>query len=188
MCSTADDRDEPAEHAADRRCELFVALFARHQPALFAYVLSLVANWADAEDVVQQASVVLWRKFDEFEPGTDFAAWGCRIARFKALNLLRSRGRDRLVFSDELLELIAEEGLEDLDRLEAERRALGQCLERLESEDRRLVQRCHAVGANVRHIAEELGRTPNALYKWLNRLRAALLTCIESRLAAEGWR
>jgi hypothetical protein len=50
------------------RHEEFVALYVRHESAIFSFVLSMVQNTADAEDVVQRASMTMWRCFGQFEP------------------------------------------------------------------------------------------------------------------------
>src|SRR3954471_22737634 len=78
--------------AADEECEQqagFAALLARHHVALMGFVLSLVPSWSDAEDIVQEASALMWRKFGDFEPGTNFLAWACQIARFLVMNHIR---------------------------------------------------------------------------------------------------
>ncbi|MEM7394113.1 MAG: sigma-70 family RNA polymerase sigma factor [Verrucomicrobiota bacterium] len=167
--------------------ESFVRLLAEHESAIFGYILSLLPNWSDAQDVYQETSVVLWRKFSGFDPESSFAAWACTTARFKALNRMKKAGRDRHVFSDELLEYIADEGIEALDRLEAERKALHQCLQSLSKTDRDMVEGCYDPGATMKQFAESIGRTPNSVYKWLNRVREGLLDCIERRLTAEGF-
>jgi RNA polymerase sigma-70 factor (ECF subfamily) len=177
------DSADPGNIADMRRQEEFVLLYTKTSAALFSYILSLLPSWSDAEDVLQQTSLELWRKFREFEPGSDFMAWACRIARYKALTLIRSRRRDRHVFSLELVERIAEEGIAETQRLDAERKALNDCLQKLRASERELLQRCYAVGATIRQVAKEVGRTPNSLYKLINRIREALLHCIEARLA-----
>ncbi len=173
----------PGRDADMRRQEEFVLLYTKTSPALFSYILTLLPNWSDAEDVLQQTSLVLWRKFGEFEPGSDFTAWACRVAHYKALNLMRSRGRDRHVFSPEVVERIAEEGIAEIQRLDAERKALHDCLQKLRPSERELLQRSYAPGTTIRQVAEGIGRSPNSLYKALNRIREALLCCIEVRLA-----
>ncbi len=170
---------------ADQRHEQFVGLFARHQFAIFSYILSLLPNWADAEDVFQQTSIVLWRKFDEFDaegPTSNFVRWGCQIARFKVLNYLKKLGRDRHVFSDRLLGLLAHEGIETAGQLDDERRALNACLGKLQARHRNLLHACYS-GTTIKEVAQRLGRTPNSLYKLLNRIRQRLLRCIEQTLA-----
>lgn len=167
------------------RDELFAALLSRHHLALMGYLLSLVPNWSDAEDLLQQSSVVMWRKFAEFEPDSDFLRWGCQIARFEAMNYLRKRGRDRHVFSSELLEQLAQEGATEGEQIASQRIALEGCLKKLDPRHRKLLGWCYQPKSTVKEIAERLGRTPNSIYKTLNRLRAVLLRCVRNSLAQE---
>ena len=178
--------DDPAHRSLPAVSERFAALLSRHHPALMGYILSLVPNWPDAEDLLQQTSVVMWRKFAEFSEGGDFMSWGCAIARYHSLNYLRKCSRDRHVFSPELLETLADEGVLDAEQLDAERAALHACLQKLDPRSRSLIGRCYQAGATIKGVAECLGRTPNSVYKGLNRIREALLRCIERALAGES--
>jgi RNA polymerase sigma-70 factor (ECF subfamily) len=67
----------------------FLGLYATHAPWLRGYLLCLVPRWADAEEIFQRCTVLLWEKFDQFEPGTDFEAWACNIARAQVRNFDR---------------------------------------------------------------------------------------------------
>ena len=78
----------------------FVQVFQEHYHQLFAYVHTLVRNSADAEDVVQQTSLILWKKFDEYQPESNFFAWACVAARFEAMKFLRRDRRYRAHFSE----------------------------------------------------------------------------------------
>lgn len=93
---------EPDKH------KFFLRLFLQNERRLYAYVLTLVPNRTDADDIFQEVSLVLWDKFDETHPPDDFAAWGCRIAYFKDLDFLNKRGRCRVRFSETMLERIGE--------------------------------------------------------------------------------
>jgi RNA polymerase sigma-70 factor (ECF subfamily) len=169
--------------ASDDAYERFTGLLTKHHAALMGFILSLRPNWADAEDLLQQASVVMWRKFSEFQPGTSFAAWGCQIARFLVLNHVRKIARDPHVFSEELLDVMSREGAEDVDRLQSQRAALTRCVEKLDAKARRILARCYEAGASVKDVADRLGSTPNAVYKALNRIREALLACVRGETA-----
>lgn len=171
--------------SVDRR-EQFVALFVRHEAAIHSFVLTLLPDLDEAEEVMQQASLTMWRKFDQFTPGTSFRNWAFQVAKFTAMNHLTKLRRDRHRFQEDLLELLADRAQERSEQLEAQRKALAYCLEKLPAEDLKMVAGCYREGANIRALAEELGRTANALYKQLNRIRAALLKCVESRLSWEG--
>src|SRR5688572_13107146 len=85
----------------------FVPTFVRHEPVLRAFLRPLVPRLDDLDEVMQQTSIVLLRKYAEFEPGTDFLAWACTIARFEVLTYRRAKARDRHVFSEQLLSLLA---------------------------------------------------------------------------------
>ena len=129
------------------RNEQFVSLFVRNQWALFSYIFSLLPKWSDAEDMFQQTSMILWRKFDQFDqedPQSDFVRWACRIARYEVLNHMKKNRRDRHVFSDVLFDLLAEEGMSEIGQLENERRALAGCLDQLQSGHRLLILQCYA--------------------------------------------
>jgi RNA polymerase sigma-70 factor (ECF subfamily) len=108
------------------------------------------------------------------------------VARFEVLKHRRRIARDRLVFSEELLELLADEGTIEIEERERERRALDHCVERLPAPHRELVRRCYQSGASIKEAAEALGRSATALYKTLHRVRKLLLDCIERRLAEEA--
>jgi RNA polymerase sigma-70 factor (ECF subfamily) len=84
----------------------FVFQLTDWQGRLFGYLMSLLGN---VHDVLQETNLVLWRKIDGFEPGTDFAAWARSVAYFQSLAFLRDRKRDRHIFDDDLLQQIADD-------------------------------------------------------------------------------
>src|SRR4029078_2648600 len=86
------------------RYEEFIQLIGSNQGRVFSYLLTLLSNYSDAEEVMQRTSVVLWRKFDEFEPSGDFARWACGVARFEMMTFLRLQNRERLIFDERVLE------------------------------------------------------------------------------------
>src|SRR5262249_9833930 len=96
---------------------LFLRLFLQNERHLYAYILTFLANGADAAAVLQEASLVMWDKFDEQPPPDDFAAWGCRIAYFKVLDFCKKSQRSRVRFSQAMLERIAETAVEHADAL-----------------------------------------------------------------------
>jgi hypothetical protein len=86
--------------------EEFVRLLNASHRQLLDYLVSLLGNRHDAEDVLQRTSITLWRKFDVFERGTNFAAWAGTVAFYEARNFQRMGARSRLQFGDALMELI----------------------------------------------------------------------------------
>ena len=74
---------------------------------------------------------------------------------------------------------------ERADDLDARRRALDFCLEKLPAEARGIVEGCYASGSTIRSFAEQAGETANKIYKRLNRIRAGLQKCVERQLGLE---
>ncbi|HUT88278.1 MAG TPA: sigma-70 family RNA polymerase sigma factor [Thermoguttaceae bacterium] len=167
------------------KAERFVRLLATCQRRVFLYALGLVSNAADAEEILQETNLVLWRKFDQYQPGTDFARWACRIAHFEVLKFRERRAQQRRLFTSEFIEALAVDSEESLDELDARREALAACLEKLRKNDRQLVLRRYQERATTRSVAEALGRSVQGTRKSLHRIRMALLACIERTLAAE---
>jgi RNA polymerase sigma-70 factor (ECF subfamily) len=170
------------------RSKLFLRLFLQNERRLYAYILTLLPNRADAADVLQEVSLILWDKFDADNPPADFAAWGCRIAYFKILDFCKKQQRSKVVFSQAMLERIAETAVEQAGALQLDERreALGGCIEKLNSKDRDLLSRRFAEGATTRSTADQLGRSADAIYKALAKIRQALFDCITRTLAREG--
>ena len=181
MASIGDNPSQPSGSY-----EAFVALFARHEPGLRSFVRPLVPTWDDMQEIIQQTCLVLWRKYADFESGTDFLSWACTIARFEVLKYRRSKARDPHLFGEELLGLLADEGAAEASRRERERRALDRCIERLQPRQRELIRRCYGGGATIKQVAASLGRSATSLYKFLDRVRLLLLDCIEHVLAEEA--
>ncbi len=63
--------DRPVLTDKDR--EQIVGLITRYQRRLQVYIRSLVPNHADADEVLQEVNLFLWRNADEYRPGSDFA-------------------------------------------------------------------------------------------------------------------
>ena len=166
--------------------ERFTALLVKNQPALMGFIRALVPHTDSAEDVLQKTCLIAWQKFDQFDPETRFSTWACQIALFEAKNYQRRASRDRHVFSDEVLEALADEGVKDSDRLAEEAKALTHCIQSLNEDERSLLTRCYEQGTTVRQVAELLERSANSVYKQLNRIRRRLLSCITLRMQEGG--
>ena len=91
------------------RHDRFLRLFVEHEESLRGFVRALVPTREDAREVMQEVAAVLWRKFDELATPEDFRRWAFGVARFEALAFRRDRARDRHVFGEEVIELLANE-------------------------------------------------------------------------------
>jgi RNA polymerase sigma-70 factor (ECF subfamily) len=164
----------------------YLQLVTRHQPAIYGYIRSL-APGADIEDILQETNLVLWEKSAVFQPGSNFKAFAFRIAHLKTLEALRAeRRRHWLVFDTDLLESIAERQMESDVLADGQQAALRHCLLTLSAEEHQLIRSRYTHRKTVRDIARETGRSEGALQQLYFRLRNALRSCIEQRLAREG--
>lgn len=150
---------------------------------LLRYVMSLLANRHDAEDVMQRASVVMWKRFGTFEPGTDFVAWATTVAFYEVRNFQRLTGRSRLEFDDELMQTLAAERAQHVRRWSARMEALEVCVEKLPPAQRTLVEAIYTQGADVAEVARQQGRAPQTIYNQLSFIRRTLAGCVQRRLA-----
>lgn len=169
----------------DRQHDAFLRLFTSHEPALRAFVRSLVPTSADANDVMQEAAIVLWRKFGDYDPQREFRGWAFGIAKMQVLTWQRDRARDRHLFAEELIERLAGDSAELSDRLEAQREALRTCLGHLPPDQRKLVTAVYASGARANEVAAAMRQSVAAVYKRLHRIRLALVECTRRQLLKE---
>lgn len=163
--------------------EEFVFLLARHERLLGAYVMTMVPHPADADDILQEAKVVMWRHFGKFERGTNFAAWGRKIAFHQVLAFRKRKQRDRLDFSDDFLRVVSEEVERQGDQLERRERALHRCVEKLPPDHREALQLRYHEDLSLEDMAARLGRTVGALYRLLSRVRHVLHDCVTKSIA-----
>jgi RNA polymerase sigma-70 factor (ECF subfamily) len=175
----------PPCEAKNAPAEEFVRLFAANHYRLFAYIMALMHDRADAEEVFQEASLVLWREFERFRPGAEFMPWACAIALNQMRKFWRERRRDKHTFSAAMVEDLAVEALEMQNELEPRRLALTECMKRLPEVDRSVVELYYGAKNTADDVAAKLGKSTHAIYKALTRARQRLFDCIGRRLAAE---
>ncbi len=164
----------------------FIASVTRAQRTLHAFIVSIVRHAADADDVLQETNIVLWRKAMEFDATREFMPWAMRIAQFQSMAHLKTKSRAKLIFDDALLDLVASEAMADHAAADARRIALAGCLRKLPKEHRALIARRYEPGGSVNDMAKERNTAPKALSELLRRVRHDLLLCIERSLAQEG--
>lgn len=177
--------DDPQDASQYPKVERFAQLLATCQRRVFLYALGFVYNATDAEEVLQETNLVLWRKFDQFKQGTDFGSWACRIAYYEVLKFRERRAREERIFSNEFIEAMATTVEDSMDLAESRRDALAKCLAKLTEPDRQLVTCRYQASATTRSVAETLGRSVQGTRKSLHRIRMTLLACIQRTLAAE---
>lgn len=174
------------EEQVVRPSEEFIRSFTQAQRPLFLYLLPLVGNPADADEVLQETNLVIWSKFQQFEEGTNFLAWGRAIARLEVFRFRRNRGRKLVFLEDDILEIVADRTEAVSEQTLARQEALAQCVEKLKPRDKELIKMRYSPGVNGDKVAEMLGRPANSVYQSLGRIRRALMECVRLQLPEEG--
>jgi RNA polymerase sigma-70 factor len=167
---------------ADRHAE-FVRLLTQHSSRIFGFVLALCVNRSDADDLFQNTSVLLWEKFDEYTPGTNFLAWACRIAYFEVL-YHRRKARRVMTLSDAAWSALAADALQAAEQPDDNRELLAACLEKLAAGDRELLEQKYFSQRSVADIAERGSRSVHSIYRALSRIHSSLLNCMRRGMSA----
>jgi RNA polymerase sigma-70 factor (ECF subfamily) len=174
----------PSTHDDDQ-VQLFSRLLVANQRRLYGFILTLVHDRTAADDILQDVSSLLWQKFDKFEPGTDFAAWGMAVSRLTILNWRRMQKKVPLPLDDQQFALLADEAVAVSCQHEARQLALRECLQKVDVSGRELLASRFEMSRSVTSIAEQLGRSRVAIYKRLNRIQSLLLDCINEIMQEE---
>lgn len=178
MSSTPDQSDQ------------FVQRLVEGQRGLYAYILQLLPNRTEADDVLQATNLALWNGRAQFASGSNFAAWAAKVAYFEVLTHRKRKSRDRLVFDDSLVHQISGEAADAVDQMDSVLRMLRRCMGKLSQSDLSLIHMQYADGLRSREIAEQTGRSAGAIAQATHRIRMSLLKCIEEnkRIAGEDRR
>ncbi|HOM15727.1 MAG TPA: sigma-70 family RNA polymerase sigma factor [Thermoguttaceae bacterium] len=175
----------PPPKPPEDRMERFASLLGACQRKVFLYIMALVHNPIDAEEILQETNLVLWRKFDQYRPGTDFVQWACRVAYYEVLKYREKKAHQEHLFSSDFLERFADEVEQFLQETDLRREALSGCMEKLRPQDRQLLWQRYQPDSSTRSVAEALGRSVQGARKSLHRIRMSLLECIRRTLAQQ---
>lgn len=159
----------------------------QHREALLSYAFALLRDWVRAEDVVQDAFIVVMNKWSEFRSGTSLFLWVRQIVHFKALEALRARKMSPV--EEELLSRVAASMQRGLDEQIAhvqrlKRQALQRCMSHLDSKSADLLSGFYAESLSCESIAQVQRRSVNAIRLALSRLRKQLHDCVARQLPA----
>lgn len=169
-----------------RDTEEFIELLTGTQSAVFGYIMTLCHDPSLAKDILQETSVTLWRKAEDFELGTNFTAWACRTAYYHVLNHRRKMSREQLVFDEDVFDYLAERQEARSTGTDHRLELLRDCISVLPESQRDLVERRYHSGATVQAIAAQEGKSEGAISQSLFRIRAVLQRCVERKVTQEG--
>jgi RNA polymerase sigma-70 factor len=162
----------------------FMRLFSQHSRRIYQFLLTLTMNHTDAEEVYQNTCVILWKKFGAYEPTGSFYAWACRIGQLEFMQVRRKNKRMQTV-SDDVLNLLADQAIAHADQLGAGQEALADCLDKLDSRDRQLIQERYYSERAPKEIARLHASSVHSIYRALARIHMSLRECVHRTLARE---
>ncbi len=163
----------------------FLQLLMANHKRIYTFILGMVPNYQDAEDLLQETILVMWSKFDRFEEGTSFASWGATVAKYQILNARRKKTIHDLQFSPEIQQLIMEKSEFYSDQIDTRMQALRKCIGKLNGRDYELLQMRYEKERDVKDIATSHGRSIQSVYKRLARIHNALLHCVRGSVGRE---
>ena len=173
----------------------FATLYERTSPHLFAVILRINRDRAQAEDILQEVYVNVWRAAQSFDASqSQPLTWLTSIARNRAIDSLRraqTQPRIQTTFSgstaageledEDVYDTVADAAPGPLDLLSraSDARALGDCMERLTSLQRQSVALAFFHGLSHAEVSEQLRQPLGTVKSWVRRALIALKSCLQ---------
>ena len=158
-----------------------MGLLVQNQSYIRSYIACMVPNRNDCDDVLQETLSEMWHKFDEYEDGTNFRAWGVAIARFKILSHQRKYKASKLHFSSDTLKLLEKETGTNFEKslVEEQKSILRECLEKLSNKEKKYLSFRYKEQLTFQGVADQFGISMQAAYKAISLIHARLLKCMQ---------
>jgi RNA polymerase sigma-70 factor, ECF subfamily len=163
--------------------DLFIRCFTSSQRPLYAFIVGMAPSRNDADDILQEVNLALWRKRHLYDRGQDFLRWAFGYAVVELRGFRSRSAKGRLCYSDKVLDSFAAEWPTDLEAEQQRRDALAACLEKLGAGERQLVAAFYCGDVTALELAEATGKPLRTVYRMLERARACLRKCVQSTLA-----
>lgn len=159
----------------------YLALFVKHNHHLFNFIMTLVPNFSDAEDILQESAQIMWKKFETYEKDTNFLAWARTIIRFKVLNYYRTVKKEYRLDED-IVEKLSTAQQEASKHSNKHKAALTGCLSKLPPVDQNLIKLRFYERVSVKDIAKRTNQSVHTLYKRISAVYVLLQNCIHKTL------
>ena len=175
------ESEQSNTHQQHDEGEDFLRLLNEHERKITLYVMNLVRDRGDAEDILQEARLVMWRHFHKFEQGTNFLAWARKIAFYQILSY-RRKHKKRAELSEAFLESVAVEISKNEHSYDRRTEALKGCVLKLSRPHRQILLMRYTRDMDVDEIGQEVGRSEGAVYRLLSRIRMMLQDCVTKEI------
>jgi RNA polymerase sigma-70 factor (ECF subfamily) len=166
--------------------ETFLEVFLPNQKRILSFILCYIPNRADADDVFQNTTSVLWKKFDQYTAGTDFIAWSTVIARYEVMSYYKKKKRDGKIHFDEQMQRIIDADMETVNsQFDNRIDALRKCLKKLISDEIQILKMRYEQDLSFAKIADRLSISSTAAFKKVSKIHSRLIQCIRQRVVLE---
>lgn len=167
--------------------DYFVRQLMIHRKRIYAFILMLVGNSSDADDIMQETAALMWEKYQQSatEDISNFAALGIRIAHFKVLEF-RKKQYKKLQFNSELFDSVLGGAVTFEEKVDDRFEAMKKCLSKLDAKSRLLIQMRHQKGQTIKRIAEAIKMPQHTAYKCIAQIHDMLVRCVRRTLKEEG--
>ncbi|MBI9019467.1 MAG: sigma-70 family RNA polymerase sigma factor [Phycisphaerae bacterium] len=159
----------------------FLKLFLQHQKRIYYYILMLVPNISDADDIMQQTAEVMWNKFTQFQQDSNFVAWASQIALYKIKHFKRSKARSVVCFIDEMADIAQQNAIDP--QKEENMIILKDCLRQLNEKDMNIVKLRYEEDMSIKKVAECVSRPVQGMYKAMTRIHNKLVECVDRQVS-----
>jgi RNA polymerase sigma-70 factor, ECF subfamily len=160
-------------------------LFLRHSGVLRGFILGMLPQRDEAEDVFQEVFLTVAQKAEAFTPGTDFLAWARAIARNKVLEAYRKR-KTQAPLGPAAFDAVAASAPELDDTWDLRRQAIAECMEQVTDRARQIIDLRYAQNSTPPEIARRMSSTASVVSSSLARTRQFLRDCARRRMKAQA--
>ena len=162
----------------DEKYQEFMALVLAHQTKINSFIVYMVPQKQDSEDIFQDTLMEMWRKYDQFEDGSNFLAWSYTIAKYKVLNYRRKKKNNKMQFNDQLIQIIENESAHSINLIESRIGRLKECVRALSLKESKLIRLRYEDGLTFREIANIYGYSHQAICRAMGVIHSRLVDCI----------
>lgn len=175
-------------HVNKDQTEKFMSLLVSNQRNIQTFIAYLVPNRSDTEDILQETLSEMWHKFNTYEEGTNFVAWGITIARYKIMSHQRKYKKSKLSFDSVTLELLQAEAdaKTNAGSLEGQIDILKSCVKKMSVKEKKYLTLRYEDRLTFQGISERFGISLQGAYKAISLIHARLLKCVRLNMKSEG--
>jgi RNA polymerase sigma-70 factor (ECF subfamily) len=174
------------DKAGNHNQEEIAILWTNAQPAVAAFVSSIIPGFQDADDILQQVAVAIIKNYDKYDKDRPFVAWAIGIAKNEILMHYRKNSQGKVIFSTEAVQAISQAYEKESTKFNDMQKALDVCITKLKGRARRILEMRYISELSIPRIAQKLGMTHNAVYTTFHRIRIALRDCINRQISSGG--